>query len=76
MHRRALDFRDKAPVSAAQAAKIILDGLRRGAWRILVGDDAVALDALVRADPEAAYEPDFIGRIQARGHLRGVIDEG
>jgi NAD(P)-dependent dehydrogenase (short-subunit alcohol dehydrogenase family) len=50
-------FRDNAPVSAAQAATIILDGVRAGAWRILVGDDALALDEAVRADPENAYGP-------------------
>ena len=50
-------FRDSAPVSAAQAASIILDGVRANEWRILVGDDAHALDASVRADPHAAYEP-------------------
>lgn len=48
-------FRDGAPVSAAQAATIILDGVRTGAWRILVGDDAHRIDAQVRADPEGAY---------------------
>jgi len=53
--RMSTDFRDKAPVSAAQAATIILDGVRSGAWRILVGDDAKTLDAMVRANPEAAY---------------------
>ena len=50
------DFRDKAPVSAAQAATIILDGVRSGAWRILIGKDAAKLDELVRAHPEAAYD--------------------
>ena len=50
------DFRDKAPVSAAEAAAIILDGVRAGAWRILVGEDAKKLDAAVRAKPEAAYD--------------------
>ena len=30
-----------------------------GEWRILVGDDAVALDATVRKGPGAAYEPGF-----------------
>ena len=50
------DFRDKAPVSAAQAATIILDGVRSGAWRILVGEDAKTIDAMVRAKPEAAYD--------------------
>jgi NAD(P)-dependent dehydrogenase (short-subunit alcohol dehydrogenase family) len=51
-------FRDNAPVTAAQAATIILDGVRAGKWRILVGDDAHALDEAVRADPEGAYGED------------------
>jgi len=50
------DFRDKAPLSAAQAATIILDEVRSGAWRILVGEDAKMIDAAVRASPEAAYD--------------------
>ena len=50
------NFRDKAPVSAAAAAAIILDGVRSGAWRILVGEDAKRLDARIRAKPEAAYD--------------------
>jgi NAD(P)-dependent dehydrogenase (short-subunit alcohol dehydrogenase family) len=48
-------FRDNAPLTAAQAATIILDGVRAGKWRILVGDDAQALDEAVRANPEGAY---------------------
>ena len=50
------DFRDKAPVSAGQAATIILDGVRAGSWRILIGDDARMIDAAVRAKPDAAYD--------------------
>jgi NAD(P)-dependent dehydrogenase (short-subunit alcohol dehydrogenase family) len=50
------DFRDGAPLSAAEAATIILDGVRSGAWRILVGQDAVSLDGFVRAKPEDAYD--------------------
>jgi NAD(P)-dependent dehydrogenase (short-subunit alcohol dehydrogenase family) len=50
------DFRDKAPLSAAEAAIIILDGVRSGAWRILVGEDAKSLDAAVRGAPEDAYD--------------------
>jgi NAD(P)-dependent dehydrogenase (short-subunit alcohol dehydrogenase family) len=53
-------FRDGAPTTAAQAATIILDGVRADAWRILVGDDALRLDEAVRADPEAAYLPDVV----------------
>jgi NAD(P)-dependent dehydrogenase (short-subunit alcohol dehydrogenase family) len=48
-------FRDNAPVSAAAAATVILDGVRAGEWRILIGDDAHRLDADVRADPEGIY---------------------
>jgi NAD(P)-dependent dehydrogenase (short-subunit alcohol dehydrogenase family) len=54
--RANADFRDKAPVSAAEAATIILDGVRSGAWRILIGEDAKMIDAAVRAKPEDAYD--------------------
>ncbi len=49
-------FRDGAPMTAAEAATVILDGVREQRWRILVGDDAARLDTAVRADPEAAYD--------------------
>ncbi|MGW3352546.1 SDR family NAD(P)-dependent oxidoreductase [Nonomuraea rubra] len=51
-------FRDNAPLSATDAATVILDGVRAGTWRILVGDDARALDAAMRADPLDLYRPD------------------
>jgi NAD(P)-dependent dehydrogenase (short-subunit alcohol dehydrogenase family) len=54
--RANADFRDKAPLSAAEAATIILDGVRSGAWRILIGEDATMIDAAVRAKPGAAYD--------------------
>ncbi|MDH4169459.1 MAG: SDR family oxidoreductase [Acidimicrobiia bacterium] len=49
-------FRTEAPMSAADAATVILDGVRAEQWRILVGDDAHGLDAAVRANPEQAYD--------------------
>jgi len=52
----ASDFRDKAPLTAAQAAADILDGVRAGAWRILVGQDATMIDERVRANPLVAYD--------------------
>jgi NAD(P)-dependent dehydrogenase (short-subunit alcohol dehydrogenase family) len=52
-------FRDTAPTSASEAAKIILDGVKAEKWRILVGKDAEFLDAQVRAAPEKAYTPEF-----------------
>ena len=59
LHQRAIDFRDNAPTTADQAASTILDGVRAGKWRILVGDDAQRLDVMVRDNPEGAYEDRF-----------------
>ena len=52
-------FRDNAPMSAAEAAAVILDAVRMDRWRVLVGADAELLDARVRALPAQAYEPEF-----------------
>ena len=60
MQQRADDFRDKAPLTSAQAATIILDGVRNEEWRILVGEDARALDQRVRERPEEAYDLSFV----------------
>ena len=60
-------FRDNAPTTAAQAATIILDGVKADRWRILVGKDAVALDKAVRKDPENAYTAEF---------LQALVDSG
>lgn len=70
MHQLALSFRDNAPVTASQAATTILDGVRNEAWRILVGADAQALDRMVRAAPETAYDDAFMQALQAEGQLR------
>ena len=59
--RMDTDFRDNG-LSAADAATVILDGVRSGAWRILVGEDAKMRDAQVRANPEAAYDYAELGR--------------
>jgi hypothetical protein len=61
-------FHDNAPTSAAEAAKIILDGVKSERWRILVGDDAHVMDRLVRGDPEQAYEPAFFQRLAEEAH--------
>ncbi len=59
------DFRDKAPLTAAAAATIILDGVRSGAWRILVGEDAKTIDGLIRAHPETAYDYAELAKLAA-----------
>ena len=56
---RARTFRDEAPMTAAAAAKVILDGVKAERWRILVGDDAHKLDERVRQSPERAYDVEF-----------------
>ncbi len=66
LQQRAEEFRDDAPMTAAEAAGIILDGVRDERWRILVGKDAELLDQLVRETPEEAYEPEFMERFTAQ----------
>jgi hypothetical protein len=58
-------FTDDAPTSAAEAARIILDGVKADRWRILVGNDAAKIDELVRAAPERAYDLDFFENFAA-----------
>jgi hypothetical protein len=70
------DFKDKAPVTAAQAATIILDGVWSGTWRILVGQDAAWLDRLVRARPEAAYDYQELFNEAAAEHTSSVQAAG
>jgi NAD(P)-dependent dehydrogenase (short-subunit alcohol dehydrogenase family) len=76
MQQMADGFRDNAPLSAPDAATIILDGVRKGQWRILVGEDAVELDQMVRAAPEEAYEPAFMARLRAKGLFTGALQPG
>ncbi|MCP5034700.1 MAG: SDR family oxidoreductase [Actinomycetia bacterium] len=69
----AAQFRNSAPTTADQAATIILDGVRNNAWRILIGDDAFALDVAVRDAPEEAYDLDFVERLYP--HFSGIPQE-
>ncbi len=56
--RRALNslFADYQPVSAIQAAEAILNAVSNGEWRVVIGQDAEAVDERVRADPWTAYD--------------------
>jgi NAD(P)-dependent dehydrogenase (short-subunit alcohol dehydrogenase family) len=63
-------FRDNAPTTAAQAAKIMLDGVKSDTWRILVGEDAHRMDEMVRADPVHAYETGFFERLASAANWR------
>lgn len=51
-------FRENAPMTAAEAATVILEGVREGRWRILIGEDARRLDQRMRSDPDTAYDDD------------------
>jgi NAD(P)-dependent dehydrogenase (short-subunit alcohol dehydrogenase family) len=63
-------FREDAPTSAAEAATIILDGVKADHWRILVGKDARQIDEMVRQSPERAYDLDFFEEFAAKAGWR------
>jgi hypothetical protein len=65
VRERARRFVEEAPMSAAEAATVILDGVKADRWRILVGEDAKKIDELVRRAPEQAYDVDFFERFAA-----------
>ena len=66
-------FENDAPTTAAGAAAVILDGVLAGQWRILIGDDAAALDEMLRAHPEDAYTDGFMDDLDGQGHFGGLI---
>lgn len=70
------EFRDNAPLDAGGAATIILDGVRQGRWRILVGTDAQELDAFVRAHPDDAYDRAAMGLALRAMRDRDTASEG
>jgi NAD(P)-dependent dehydrogenase (short-subunit alcohol dehydrogenase family) len=67
---RARRFLQDAPMTAATAAKVILDGVKADQWRILVGEDAHRIDQLVRQAPERAYDADFFEEFVAEAGWR------
>ncbi|MFM9082782.1 MAG: hypothetical protein ACKOQ7_02605 [Actinomycetota bacterium] len=66
-------FRDNAPVTASEAADVILAGVMADEWRVLIGEDAKVLDEEVRKDPWNAYEPAFVDRLHARGQFLNLV---
>jgi NAD(P)-dependent dehydrogenase (short-subunit alcohol dehydrogenase family) len=69
IQRMKPELRDQG-FTAPKAAAIILDGVRSGAWRILVGEEAKMLDEQVRANPEAPFNyenyPEIYGPLIAQ----------
>ncbi len=69
-------FRTDAPMTAEAAASVILDGVRKEEWRILVGRDAEVLDRMVRDEPENAYTQEFYDRLVSETNWRlGSMNE-
>ena len=66
IHQIGIGFRDNAPTTAAEAATIILEGVKAEKWRILVGEDAFIIDEMVRTDPENAYEESFMNILRKK----------
>lgn len=64
--QRAASFQEDGLTSAAEAAEIILTGVKESNWRILVGQDAHVLDELVRQSPKEAYEESFIDKLKSK----------
>ena len=57
-------FRGNAPTTAADAAAMMIQGVRDERWRVLLGEDAHSLDRLVRETPEEAYEDSFFQKMR------------
>jgi NAD(P)-dependent dehydrogenase (short-subunit alcohol dehydrogenase family) len=70
---RADTFEHGAPTTAGAAATIILDAVRSGQWRVLVGDDAHDIDRILRDRPTEAYTDGFMDDLEAMGHFGGLI---
>jgi len=73
MALRVETFENDAPTSAGEAANVILDGVRTGQWRILIGPDAAVLDTMLRARPHDAYTDEFTAELTSNGHFTGLI---
>ena len=53
------EFKNNAPMTAAQVAEAMLEGIQSGQWRILIGKDVEILDRMVRKNPGGAYQEEF-----------------
>ena len=71
---RAAAFRNEAPTSSATAATVILDAVRAGRWRILIGEDAHVLDQMVRDRPDEVYTEEFLVDMAEQGVLKNLLD--
>jgi len=69
VRERVRRFVEEAPMTAAQAATVILDGVKAERWRILVGEDAKKIDAKVRETLGASLRHRFLPEIRGRSRL-------
>jgi NAD(P)-dependent dehydrogenase (short-subunit alcohol dehydrogenase family) len=72
--RAGLFFKTAAPLTADMAAVQILDGVRSGDTRIMVGEDAVVIDFCARMFPRAIYKKWFQLFMLGWGMIGSFID--
>jgi len=58
-------FESHAATSAEDAARVIIEGIKKKQWRILIGQDAVGMDGLQRSHPEDYQE--ILSKIWPKG---------
>lgn len=71
-------FRSSAPLTSAEAATQILNGVRAGSSRILVGEDAAIMDLLARLCPSLLHQDWFMALVlgpwaMSSSHLGAVL---
>jgi len=49
-------FADYTPVSAKNAAETIINAITKGEWRVVIGEDAKAIDTRIKEDPYSIYD--------------------
>lgn len=49
-------FEDYTPCSAKSAAEIIINAIMNGEWRVVIGEDAKAIEMVIREDPNSIYD--------------------
>jgi len=49
-------FEDYTPCTAKNAAEIIINAIMKGEWRVVIGEDANAIEKVIREDPNTIYD--------------------
>lgn len=49
-------FEDYSPCTAKSSAEIIINAIMNGEWRVVIGEDAKAIEKVIREDPDKIYD--------------------